>query len=436
MRFPCSVDANGYATLVVVDAFGSANHGFTDGSAELFDAMLGLSGDATEVDARWCNDVTLNIKLACREGNGTRGVEANAINDNNFELTAAVNTAANVLTGDSSFVSSGLRFTTSGANFNVTLDAGRLVYLGRKYHVLASQLEAIDVEVDGSAAGTGDAFTLIASRDHYISIGPRADTDPLVVAAKSALFTITVQDVANGAAAPSSPSGEEIWAVLVTDGTGVTSVRYYPSAVIETDDSGGGLQIGDVPGLTTPFSTYMPDGTTAVLMPRVGGANLGALSTAAEPTQDNGGRFFGTIFGRGLWLRSGLAGSDVFDGRVFPVNRRTTTIAGATSNVSLVNLANLANASAVRVEITAVAYSSANQVFSRKISRCASKTSAGVMTLDGSDVTMGSDHDPGATGATVATTLSANVVRASVTGAIGHNFTWFVSAEVFLMGGI
>lgn len=428
MRYPATTDETGTPTLVVEDKHGSGKHGFTDGSPVLFVSSLGVNGDATEIRARVMDDLVTNVKEACIEGNGQNGPLANAVDDDPYELAAAVNTAANVLTGTASFAcGGGLLFSTSGASLNVELSDGLYVFEGRKYHATEERLSDAIVLVDDEEAGNGDAFTLPASSDCYISIGP--DTDSTV--------SVTVVTVPNDDAAPDVPVGEFVFAIIVTDGTGVTSVRYMPRIVLESDDEGNGLEIGDVPIVTTPFSTYMPNGTSGVILPRSAGSNIGALSTADVPTQDDGGRFVGTIHARGLWLRSGTNASiDAFDGRVFPVNRRTTTVGNATAHVSLANLANLANESAIRVEITVIAYSSLNQIFSRKISRCASKTSGGVMTLDGSDVAMGTDHDPGATGATVATTLSGNVVRASVTGAVGHNFTWFVSAEVFLMGGI
>lgn len=434
MQHPPSV-ASGGTTNVVEDQYGSGRHGFTDGSPLMWDVSLGVNGDATEVVARWCNSVTLNTKNACIEANGAPGPAGDDVADDTFELAKAVNSAANVLTGESSFIASGLEFATDVANFNVTLSLGKLVFMGRKYHVTAANLNAITVVVDGSDAGTGNAFALIASRDHYVSIGPLADDDANVIAAQGSIFTITVQDVANGATAPSAPADETIIGVLVTDGTGVQSVRYYPRIVLDSD--GQGIEVGSVPSLTHPFSTYMPSGTDGVILPRSAGADIGSLSTASRPTQATGGKFVGSIHARGLWLRSGISfPADAYDGRVFPVNRRTTTAGAAASDVPIVNLTGMANSSAVRVEITVVGFSDVNQVFSSKISRCATKTSVGVMGLVGADVAMGTDHNPGALACTLTTTASGNVVRATITGAAGHNFTWMVSAEVFVMGGI
>jgi hypothetical protein len=412
MRFIYTFDDNGLETLAVADAWGAGDNGFTDGDPVLYDATMGVNGNATEVPARWFDDVQRAIKYACREGNGVAGPLANAVSDDPYELAAAVNRAADVYSNTASFVPRGLRFTTNPASLAVTLAAGVFVFEGRKYHATASRLAA--TAVTGDAVGNGNAFTVEASSDSYVSIGALTDTT----------LVVRVQAVANDASPPTISDDEVLWAILVSDGTGVVSERYLPSIVIESDDIGNGLEIADT-----------PDGVAAV-MPRVSGPHLGSLTTALYPSAVDGGRFFGTVHARGLYLRSGTTSDDFSDGKIAEVNRRTTTIAGATANVNIFSLVPLANSSAIRVEITVIAYSSANQIFSRKIAHVASKTSAGVMSLDGSDVTMSADIDPGATGATVATTLNANIVRASVTGAIGHNFTWFVSAEVYLMGGI
>lgn len=414
MRFPRSIDENGYATLVDVDEHGDADHGFTDGDAVLYDETMGVNGNATEVEARWFDDVTTNIKYACREGNGERGPEANALEDDPYELAAAMNKAATPLWGSSSFVASGLRFTTGGASLVVTLSAGEYVHEGRKYHATADRLSDEVVQVNAIDAGNGDEFTLRASRDHYISIAPDGDD----------AVSIQVRDVANGAGAPLVPDGHFVFAMLATDGSGVTSVFYSAPQKIATNDYGWEFAPAHV-------------GFQEALIPVLAGSNIGALVAPDEYGEPEaaGGRFVGTVFAqRSHWRQHNSPGrrlDRVIDGETYS----TTTSEGASQSIIIMDMDDLPNSSLVEFQAEVIGLSDVGQGFTTTIRRMCLKNSAGGMTIYGSTRVVSVD-DPDTIGCTADfATIAGNRIVVTVTGAVGHDITWEVNVRSVQLRG-
>jgi hypothetical protein len=413
MRFPTLTDSIGYQTLVVEDAHGAQDHGFTDGDAVLFDETLGAAGNATKVPARVFTDVVRNIKYGCREGTGERGPESDAVDDDPYELASSINRAASPLWGSASFVASGLEFTTSTLNLNVVLSAGVFVFEGRKYHATADRLEDVIVEVDGSEAGNGDAFTLLASRDHYVSIGPATD----------ATLSITVQDVANGAGAPVVPDGEFYVAVIVTNGTGVPlgGVTYpYLGKIIAGADSGQ-LRLRDT-GSGTALEPY--DFNL--------GATLGSLASF-DATEALGGNFWANVYTEEIHIRSYTTAGRVGDCTRF-FTRECETSGNVTATMDVLDLDNYPNASVIEIQVTVVGYSTTNShVYTRSFARMARRNNAGSMGLVGSLVETRTEEDTGAL--SLASTLIASaegdnsLVQIQVTGAAANDIEWTASIK-------
>jgi hypothetical protein len=416
MRHPPQTYANGTSN-VVVDEYGSGRHGFTDGSPALWDVTLGVNGDATENTARWFADVTLAIKNTCIEGNGAQGPAGDDVADDPFELTRAVNTAANVLTGEASFVAAGLEFDTTAATFPVELSPGIIAYEGRKYHVTAAHLAAINVLVNGAAAGTGNAFTLIASRDHYVSIGPLADDHADVLAAMGSVFAITVTDVANGASVPGAPAGQFMIGMIATDVSGVivggvTRINHGP--IISGHDGNGHLRLRYT-GLATALEPY--DFSS--------GATLGSRSSV-DSIATLGGNFWTNIYTEEIEVRSYDDAGHTSD-RTRWFSRRASTAGAVNATMDMLDLDDFPNSSVVEIEVTVLGKSHLNQYYTRTFRQMAARSSAGAMGLYGSLREISVD-DPAVLGCTAIFIASAegdnSLIQVRVTGAAANNIEW------------
>ncbi len=406
-------------TFVDPDANGPGIPGFTDGNAFQTDIVTGLPIDASHLESNWTNDTQENVKRAAIEGNGAPGPQPSDPNDDPFELTTAVNSAANTVTGTADFVAAGLRFTTGGGTLLVTQTAGIFAQGGQKYHASLLRLGALIVEVDGVSAGNGTEFTLLASRDHYVSIGTDGAEDAL---------QIQVRDVALGAPGPAVPPSTFVYSVLSTDGAGVTEVRYPArGAVIQTDsDFGQGLVVR-----SEDFS-----GIGAVVLPVFNDLDIGARSTAEIPDEALFGRFFKTIYLQRQSLRSYRDSGRELD-RSDEFNATTTTSGAVTSDIPVVDLDDFPNSSTILIEVSAAAFTDLNQSFGASIAFMGQKTSAGVMSLVAPTQTIFPNIDPGAIAATVTANFSgANQLRVRLTGAVGHDMTWVLTIRTTEMRAI
>lgn len=193
-----------------IDEHGTGQNGFTDGDA-------GAGEAATHLNADWFDNAQEEIARAV-EGNGAT-VVADGDPANYFQLDDAIGETARIVSPSDSatYVLSGLVFTYSGISLNVTLSQGRMVYNGRRYYFTTAKL---------TAGGFNAWNSLTASRDHYFYIAPE---NPAALATPPNRRTVymTRLDVANGAAAPSTPAGTTLIARLVTNGSGVTAATYY-----------------------------------------------------------------------------------------------------------------------------------------------------------------------------------------------------------------
>ncbi len=399
---------------------GSNIPGFTDGTPDTFDALQQLNSNAAEINAKFMNDAQEAIKVSAIEGNGAPGPAPGDPSDDRFELSSAVNRAADIYAGTASFVPRGLRFTTGGATLLVTLSSGVFVQAGKKYHATTLKLGAFTVQVGGVDAGNGTSFTLLASRDHYVSIAVDTAEDTV---------QIQVRDVANGAGPPAVPAGTFVFAFLATDGSGVTTERYPArGSVIQTDGSLG------VHGFIVRSADF-PSAVDTSLIPLSNDHNIGARTTEELPDESDFGRFIDVVYVQRIETRSYRSAGRESD-RSTRYNATATTSGAATSDIPVEDLDDFPNSSVIEVKATAVAYTDLNQAFAQTIQGMAEKTSAGAMGLVGATTTIRLD-DPGAIAATVTLNFSgANQIRVRLTGAVGHDMTWVVTIETTQMRGI
>lgn len=215
---------------------GSNVPGFTDGDVGTFDTQLQVNSNASEVNAKFVNDVQENIKRACEEGTGLPGPLQSDPTDNRFELAGAVNTAADVITRNASFVANGFTFGADPGSLIVTCDGGTIVQERRKFQATEARLALQVVQVGGLDAGTGAQFNLLASRDHYIYIGFRQELN------RNDETNLQVRDVPLGDPPPVTPVLTFLIEIISTDATDVTGqVRFVRTPVA----NGAGQPDGD-----------------------------------------------------------------------------------------------------------------------------------------------------------------------------------------------
>ncbi len=405
---------NGDNTNLDILGDGSNIPGFSDGTPDTFEPLQELNSNASEINAKFMNDAQENVKIAGVEGNGAPGPAPGDPSDDQFELSSAVNGAANTYSGASSFssfaTSEGLIFSVA-AGLTVNLSPGIFVLLGKKYHATAAKLGAFTVQVGGADAGTGSQFTLLASRDHYVSIGVDTDEDTI---------QIQVRDVAFGAAPPAVPTGTFVFAILVTDGATLDVARFpaHGPRIITGTSSGWSFER---PGLS---------GSSGAIIPFPGAnGNVGALATEANPLETDGGAFIGTVFQQRVHVRTPTSSGRRED-RSTKFTDFATTSGAVSATMDVVDLDDLPNSSIVEVQAVVVAYSDSNQAFTHTVARMARKTSAGAMGLVGSLRSITGPDDPGGLGVTVTIVfLAGNVVQIQVTGVAATDLTWVAKIE-------
>lgn len=422
MRGPQST-INGGTTNAVENKHGPGINGVSNGDAVTYDPEMDLNANATELLEGFYDDVIANLKLACREANGVDGPASDDVNDNRLELATAINTAANVLHGSSSFVASGLRFTTSGASLDVDLAAGVYVYAGQKYHATEPMLSNFTVQVDGSDAGTGSSFTLLPSRDHYISIAPTTSLtsyDGLsTYSSPQRRVSIQVRDAAVGAD-PSTvtvPIAHFVFAMIRTDGSGVTEVFYSAPQKLATEFYGWELSNAMV-------------GIQEALIPTLAGSNIGTLIAPDEygDPEVSGGRFVGTVFAHRSHWRTHNAPGRRLDRATDGETSTTDTSGAASSSLIVFNMGNLPNGSLVELQAEIIGLSDVGQGFTTTIRRMCMRTSGGGTTIYGATRVV-SVGDPDTIGCSADFTQSGDNIRVTVTGAGGHDIHWLINVR-------
>lgn len=201
-----------------LDLFGTGANGFTDGSA--IDTT-----PPTALNADWFNNVQEEL---CQAIIGSGGSLIPEGTEYNFQLDDAIQTATPLHGGATiNHVVGGLVFNIAGTSLTTTLSSGTYVYGRRRYVVTDEKL----------AEANADSFTLTASRDTYFFIGP---VNPAIAEdlLNRGLVYITSVAVTNGAAAPATPTGTFLFAMVVTNGSDATSVTYYNRGPRLIDENG------------------------------------------------------------------------------------------------------------------------------------------------------------------------------------------------------
>ena len=268
----------------VQDLFGTGRDGFTDG-----DAGTGVA--TTRLNAAFFNTVQEEI-ARCVEGDG----ETLAA-DEYTQLDDAVQRAAtrSVQGLDRFRILRGLTFELTDGSRVVLFDAGEYTFEGRRYVITDAKLIAADC----------DFFTCPVSQDTYFFMAPEDPDAPSTPPARDTIYVEQIS-VANGAAAPATPVGTALFAMIVTDATEATDVTYFDRGPALSYNGGGITVRAPQP---TSGSGAVPSVLSAAVVPLFGqtapfeGEDLGSLDTpnVARPTNRS---FFNTVHSRRRRLRS------------------------------------------------------------------------------------------------------------------------------------
>jgi len=241
-----------------VDKFGTGRNGFTNGDPD-------TAVPPTQLDEADFDHYQEETARAV-EGAGATLDEDNYNQLDDAIQEAAVRGVSVLATHD--YVLSGLTLTLNGASLVIPLAAGAYVMDGRRYVVTAAKL----------LAATANSFTLTASRDTYFYIAPENPGTPSTPPNRETVYVTTVA-VTNGAAAPSTPAGTLLFAMVVSNGSGSTSVTYYSRGPRLADENGTAIHLRPQLGVTTR-ATLMPASASVDLGTDIPDSSLGHFHTA------------------------------------------------------------------------------------------------------------------------------------------------------------
>lgn len=265
----------------------------SDGDLATFDVNINANANGTHIPQSFYNDTIAGMTLAGRQGSGEQGPNSDDLQDDHLQLSRSVNTAANVLTGSSTFVQSGLLFTDVAppVDRRVNLSPGLFCFLGEKHHASADQLVNIAVEIDGVEAGNGNEWTFLPSRDHYVAIQPTTSFfgyDGTEFLAPQLRIHLQVSSVPLDDPAPAVPPGHFFMTKVVTDATSVVSVTYLARG--PTIDAGGFDALAAV-----RFRPYDPAAlSTITVEPLFNGAH--DLGSRVSPESPINGNHWATVY--------------------------------------------------------------------------------------------------------------------------------------------
>lgn len=385
---------------VDADKFGTGRDGFTNGDP-------GVPTPPTQLDDTWFDHVQEEIARSV-EGDGT------TLDDTNYnQLDDAVQRAAvrGVCTSPTvDYVLRGLTFTLNGASLTIPLAAGEFVQDGRRYVVTAAKL------ADASA----DSFVLPASRDTYFFI---ASEDPGTPTGDRETVYVTTSDVANGAAAPATPAGTLLFAMVVSNGSGSTAVTYYNRGPRLAEEIGSFVALRPVVGSEATRACLHPSPAVAV--------DLGyAVADSVEGHYDD-------AYLKRIRLKSSR--SSLYSN--FENDRYTglaVSAAGVNENVTILDASLYPDGTSVYVQVKAVAFDPSDPTdgYSGRVECHAHIDGGGTWQLDGSGSAPQFEDGNGAiaAGVTISYNVSGSLLRLQLTAHATDTLRWVYEVHVITAG--
>lgn len=382
------------------DLHGTGKDGFTDGDP-------GMAIAPTRLNAKWFNSAQEEI-ARCVEANGV------ALDEDNYSQTDdAVQGMSRAVAAHPTarYVLQGLTFDISGTSLSTTLAAGEFVHDGRRYIITSAKL---------TAAGFASWGPLTASRDHYFYLAPE---DPDAPATPPNRTTVYVErlDVANGAGAPATPTGTFLFAVLVTNGTDITSVTYYARGPRLHAENGASVELRPTVG-----------GTAASLRPSA--ANLIDLGYTVGGDSNEG--HFGTAYVHRMNVRTTVSALNSM-----AKNERytvfSTTTGGGTTDVPIPDVSELllADGACAYVECKGVGFNPTDPTDSYAFRNETIVKYDGALSLEGAG---GPDFEDGneavVDGVSADYAIVSQVLNLRLTGHTTDSLRWFYEVHVIIGG--
>lgn len=499
-----------------IDEHGEGKNGFTDGSAP--------APPPTHLNADWFDNVQEEI-ARCVEGDGAT-VVADGDDPNYFQLDDAVQHGSDAMFPRST----NIRFAIEGFNIgtisglDIGLEAGRMVFDGRKYYISAAKLIAaypandfrqlatfagtatngnyrtiftgfglgspvtitttraagvpadnnalaaqhatditaliattlagvvqtatnpggfplVIIRVNGGlAAGTitheapspgtleSEPFDLVYSltdnRDHYFFIAPENPTTPGDPPERDTVW-IERSDVATGAAAPATPSGTFLLAMVPTSGGAAGSESERNRGPVVAAGNSRGFRMKP---LSTSVTAFVPFGTTAT--PDV---DIGEDLPEGQTAPHNGG-YVRNLYVENLHIRSSASSSH---SRAYTEDFTfyNQVSAGATDDVVILDTTGWPDGSSFYIEAKGAAHDPTDPTDSFSFRTEAHVHIDGTPTLDGSGAAPAPFRDGNggiAAGMDASFSISGANVRLTLAGHGTDVTEWFV--KVFIIG--
>lgn len=395
-----------------VDKFGTGAPGCTDGD-------VGMGIPPTQLNAQFFDNFQEEIARTV-EGGGFVVVASGAPlgDDNFFQLDDTVQQHVTSLlpqSQDSGSVQGGLRLTTSVANFNTTVLEGIYRHLGRRYHVTAAKL----------LAHVTDPIVVTASRDTYYFIAfedPGAPTTP----PDRSLVHVEIIGVPNNDPAPAPPGSTFLFAVAISDGVGVQSVRYPNHGVVIGNQNGSSVDFRRPGGVSVEMEIAP---TTNI--------DLGVLVDEHSTVPLAGAVFRSAALGR-VNLRTVFSSLNPA-GIEYKYTQHATTLGGGSDvALTILDTADFSEATTVQIFIRVAAFDATDPTdgYSAAV-RLHAHIDGGIWDLDGS-VTVVFEDGNGALVAGVALSASldgtGNLIEADLQVHSTDLLRWFVSFTVLISG--
>lgn len=385
------------------DLYGTGRDGFTNGDP-------GIPTPPTQLDDSWFNNVQEEL-ARCVEGSGETLDETDLHQVDDAVEMAAVRGV--MVDATASYVLRGLTFDLTGTSLTVPLSAGEFVYNGRRYVITAAKL----------AAAAANSFLLTASRDTYFYFAP-ADPGGASPNDRETVYVVA-SAVANGAAAPGTPAGTVLFAMVVTNGTDATAVTYYnrgPTIAAESAAGSAGIRLRPVVG---------SEATRAALIP----TNLAVDLGAGSPSSVVEG--FDHVYCRQLHIRTAASAlHDSFD--CFEYTSIQATSAATVANVNILDASLYPDGSCAYVEVRAVAIdpSDPTDAYSGRIECHAHIDGGGVWQLDGSGSAPQFEDGDGAlaAGVTLSFNTSGSQLRIGLQPHSTDALRWILKVNVLVTG--
>lgn len=278
---------------------------------------------------------------------------------------------------------------------------------------------------------TGLMFSLDPTDDTYFYIAPEDPSDPADPPDRANVHIETIA-VANGAAAPSTPAGTMLFAMVVTDGTDVTDVVYFNSGpAMLSGPFGAGLRMQPEP--EPLVAAALVPHSLGVITPDI---DIGEALPRGATAPDNSG-YIRTVYSKRYTLLTNV--SALQDRAIAERWSEIVNVgAGGTANVVLFDAADWPDGSSFYLEVKGAAIDPSDPTDGYSFRSEAHVHIDGTPTLDGTGGGSPPPFEGGAGGAAAGMDVNFSInstdVRLTITGHGTDATRWHFTVEVVATG--